>query len=118
MFTFQNQYFEFPKLYRRGTAFIDGGRFDCGTSYQFVEWCGGAYSSIIAFEPDRDNYTRCCDNLQFTPIPNFQLINAGLSSREGTAVFDAQNNGSSHIIPVSFDPNRAGPIIGNKGRTD
>lgn len=114
MFSYTHQYFEFPKLYHRGTAFIDGGCYDCGTSYRFVEWCGGEYSSIIAFEPDPSNYVRCCDNLQYTPIPNFQLINAGMSGQEGTAVFNAQSTGSSHIIPASFDSNKGGSIIGNK----
>lgn len=37
----KKQYFEFPELYRRGTAFIDGGCYDCETSYEFTKWCGG-----------------------------------------------------------------------------
>lgn len=94
----EHQYFEFPALYRRGTAFIDGGCYNCETSYQFAEWCGGEYSSIIAFEPDTDNYTRCCQKVQDVPLPNFRLINAGLSSEEGTAVFDASNTPRSRII--------------------
>lgn len=111
------QYFEFPELYRRGTAFVDGGCFDCETSRKFAEWCGGAYSSIIAFEPDPDNYAQCCKNVRDVPLPNFQLINAGLSSQEGTAVFNALNNSlGSYIISVrpDFDEtktNIAGNII-------
>ena len=85
------QYFDFPALYRRGTAFIDGCCYDCETSYRFAEWCGGAYSSIIAFEPDPDNYAKCCKRVQDAPLANIQLINAGLSSLEGTAVLDVQN---------------------------
>lgn len=87
----EKQYFEFPALYRRGTAFIDGGCYDCETSYKFAEWCGGAYSSIIAFEPAPDNYAKCCKRVHDVPLPNFQLVNAGLSSQEGLAVFDAQS---------------------------
>lgn len=101
----KKQYFEFPELYRRGTAFIDGGCYDCEDSYRFAEWCGGAYSSIIAFEPDPGNYAECCQKVQNTPLPNFQLVNAGLSAQEGTAVFDAQNSETSCIIPAEVDSN-------------
>lgn len=100
-------YFEFPELYRRDTAFIDGGCYDCEDSYRFAKWCGGAYSSIIAFEPDPDNYAKCCKKMQDIPLSNFQLINAGLASHEGVAVFDARNTMGSHIVPVEFDSNQA-----------
>lgn len=103
----KNQYFEFPELYRRGTAFIDGGCYNCETSYKFAQWCEGAYSSIIAFEPDPDNYANCCKILQNTPLPNSQLINAGLSSQEGTAEFHAGNTSSSHIALTEVGHNQA-----------
>lgn len=94
----ENAYFEFPELYHRGTAFIDGGCLNCETSRRFAEWCEGEYSSIIAFEPDPGNYAICCEKMQEVPLPNFQLVNAGLWSREGTVAFNAQNNGGSRII--------------------
>ena len=94
----EESYFEFPEFYHRGTAFIDGGCYDCETSRIFAKWCGGEYSSIIAFEPDPDNYARCCKKMQDDPLPNFQLINAGLSSQEGTAVFDAGNRSESYMV--------------------
>lgn len=103
----EKQYFEFPKLYRRGTAFIDGGCYDCKTSYSFAKWCGGIYSSIIAFEPHPDCYARCCKNVHDVPLPNFQLINAGLSDQEGTAMFEAMNTKASHIIAAEPDSNQA-----------
>lgn len=110
----KQQYFEFPELYHRGTAFIDGGCFDCQTSQRFAEWCEGAYSSIIAFEPDPGAYAVCCEKMQEVPLPNFQLINAGLSSQEGTAVFDSQNNGSSgssRVVSAESDFNILGDVI-------
>lgn len=94
----ENQYFEFPALYRKNAAFIDGGCYDCGSSYKFAEWCGGKYSSIMAFEPDPDSYAKCYRIIQDDPLPNFQLINAGLSSREGTAMFATNNAVDSHIV--------------------
>lgn len=108
----KKQYFEFPELYRRGTVFIDGGCYDCEDSYRFADWCVGAYSSIIAFEPDPDSYARCCKKVQDIPIPNFQVINAGLSSQEGTAVFDAKNAANSCIIQTGIDSNQ-NKTIGN-----
>lgn len=102
----EQTYFEFPALYRRGTAFIDGGCFNCATSRRFAEWCGNAYSSIIAFEPDPDNYAECRKNIQNIPLPNFQLINAGLSSRAGTAEFDARGSESSRIISAGSDSSK------------
>lgn len=94
----EKQYFEFPELYRQNTAFIDGGCYDCGSSYKFAEWCGGAYSSIIAFESDPDNYSMCSKRVQEVPLPNFQLINACLSAQEGSIIFEAQNTEGSHIV--------------------
>lgn len=108
------QYFEFPALYRRGTTFIDGGCYDCENSYEFARWCEGAYSSIIAFEPDPDNYAKCCTKVRNVPLPNFQLINAALSSQEGTAVFDAQHNVRSRIIPSGIDSKKNETNISSK----
>jgi len=54
-----HQYFEFPSLFRRGTAFVDGGCLDCRTSYLFTEWCENQYSQIYAFEPDTASYSIC-----------------------------------------------------------
>lgn len=104
------QYFEFPELYRRGTAFIDGGCYDCASSYKFAQWCSGEYSSIIAFEPDPDNYAVCCKKAQETPLANFQLVNAGMWNQEGITVFDAENTETSHILSAppnaTSDPNQ------------
>lgn len=98
----EKAYFEFPALYRRGTAFIDGGCFDCENSYKFAKWCEGEYSTIVAFEPDPDNYIKCCKRLQDVPLPNVQLLNTGLSREEGTVAFCAQDGGGSHIIPAEL----------------
>lgn len=109
------QYFEFPSLYRRGTAFIDGGCYDCETSRRFAEWCGGEYSSIIAFEPDPDNYAKCCKSIQGVPLSNFKLVDAGLSSQEGMAVFAAKHAADSRIISIESDSNDAkSNLVGNK----
>ena len=91
------QYFEFPELYRKGTAFINCGCYDGEVNYKFAEWCGGEYSSIVAFEPDPNNYEVCRKREQDDPLLNSRLINAGLSDKEGTAEFEALGTGSSSI---------------------
>lgn len=110
----EEQYFEFPAFYRRGTVFIDGGCYDCGDSYTFAEWCNGAYSSIIAFEPDPVNFAKCREKIQAAPLPNFQLVNAGLSDQEGIATLDMHNSVGSRIIPAGFDVMQSEINIGNK----
>ena len=74
------QYFPFPSLYRKGTAFIDGGCCDGATSRQFADWCGGEYSKIIAFEPNSLNYDICQRNGKMWGLRDFELVKAGLSS--------------------------------------
>lgn len=93
-----NQYFEFPGLFHRGTAFIDAGCANCRTSFDFIRWCEGDYSKIFAFEPDPISYHVCEEELQKRKIRDFHLIQAGLSSRKGEASFRAGLSGNSHIV--------------------
>lgn len=93
-----HQYFEFPDLFRRGTAFVDGGCLNCRTSYQFVDWCGGDYSKIFAFEPDPVSASICRKNLSVRSIRDFHLIEAGLSDHEGEAAFRTGLYNCSHIV--------------------
>ena len=37
-------------------VFIDGGCYDGNTFRRFIDWCGGAYDAIYAFEPDHHNF--------------------------------------------------------------
>lgn len=92
------QYFEFPFLYRRNTAFVDGGCLDCADDYFFAEWCGGEYSQIIAFEPDPAHYSSCMKRLEDQKLQNYRLIQAGLSGRSGVQQFSANGTGGSHIL--------------------
>lgn len=88
------QYFEFPLFFRKGTAFIDGGCCDISTSRQFVDWCGGEYSKIIAFEPDPANYQLCTQYSEESGLRNFELVQAGLSSGETQAGLVTRGGGS------------------------
>jgi len=93
----ERQYFEFPELFPKGKAFVDGGCYDCGTSKQFAEWCGGNYSKIFAFEPDPKKCQRCQASADGSSL-RLELIASGLSDCAGTTRFAANENGSSHIL--------------------
>lgn len=104
LFTFRSecdtdhQYFDFPSLFPRGTAFVDGGCLDCRTSYLFAGWCGGEYSKIFAFEPDPISYSICERNLKEKPLRGFHLIQAGLSNQDGEVSFRTGLFGGSHVV--------------------
>ena len=107
----EKQYFDFPSLYRKGTAFVDAGCYDASNSYAFSTWCGGDYSQIFAFGPDPSNYAACLEKAK--SIPNFNLIKAGLAERSGTAKFIATGDtglGSGHLRTPNSEntlPNKA-----------
>jgi len=89
-------YFEFPELFRKGTAFIDGGCLNCDNSFHFAEWCNGDYSHIFAFEPDPNCYALCQKRLLEKDIKNFHLIQAGLMDTEGASKLTGSDNGLRH----------------------
>lgn len=97
-----HQYFDFPSLFRRGTAFVDGGCLNCRTSYMFADWCEGEYSKIFAFEPDPLSAAICKNNLSDKSIRDFHLIQAGLSDRVGEAFFRTGLYNCSHIIEGNY----------------
>lgn len=92
-----NQYFSFPELYKKGTAFVDAGCLDGGDSIRFAEWCGGEFSEILAFEPNFNAYLQCNAKMEAANIGTFRLFNKGLGSITKTVSFSNSSNGSSHI---------------------
>ena len=90
-------YFDFLEYFPRGTAFVDGGCYDAGTSLQFARRCGGDYSKIFAFEPDGRNRARCRAAAAAAGLRDFQLLPAGLGRKSGTAPFAADSLASSHV---------------------
>jgi len=92
----EKQYFEFPELFPKGKAFVDGGCCDCGTSKRFAQWCGGDYSKIFAFEPDPKNCQRCRAAADSSSL-RLELIPSGLSDCAGSISFVAYGTGNSYI---------------------
>lgn len=95
----QRQYFDLPALRERTSAeevFVDGGCFDGKTSQRFIQWCGGRFNKIYAFEPDPDNLTKCAQALgEYTD--QYKIISKGLWDTTEELRFDAIANGSSKI---------------------
>lgn len=98
------QYFDFPQLYRKGAAFIDGGCFDGKDSLSFDEFAGGGYSKIYAFEPDPANCARCKEFLRQHGVRNAEVFQAGLSDRDGFVSFVAKGSDNSFIIDKNDMP--------------
>ena len=92
---YNNQYFDYKEYYKPYGIFIDAGCFDGQTSIKFAKWCNNKYSKIYAFEPEKNNFEICKDNLM--NLKNVELINAGLGSYVGTAYFCSDNKSSSYI---------------------
>lgn len=98
-----SQYFEFPELYPRGTAFVDGGCFDGKNSVQFSKWCGGAYSKIFAFEPDPECFLRCKAVSEQGLVSRMEVFHAGLSDRGGQAAFAVLGGESGYLATEDRD---------------
>ncbi len=109
----RNQYFEFPSLYRKGTAFVDCGCYNCGDCYQFVQWSNRQYSCIFAFEPDPSNVKDCQRLLEENPIPNLSLIPAGVSDTAKVVEFGANGGATSHIMRDDLVDTRAN-VVSNR----
>lgn len=93
------QYFEFPEMFRHGTAFVDGGCFDGTDSLIFSRMYAGKYSKIFAFEPDHDNFIVCQGALS-SGGGQTELLEAGLGSRVTSGEFAKKAGGGSYFPVV------------------
>lgn len=93
-----NQYFDFPQLYRKGTAFVDGGCFNGEDSLKFARFAGGDYSKIYAFEPDPVNCERCKEFLRQHGVRDTEIFQAGLSDRDGSVYFVSKSTVASFVV--------------------
>ena len=94
----RRQYFDlevFP--HSEHEIFVDCGCFDGTTSLNFIKWCHEKYDSIIAFEPDPDNYIKCKENFQKHSVDRVHLYQTGLWEKQTELMFEAVSTGSSQI---------------------
>jgi FkbM family methyltransferase len=64
---------------------------------------------VMAFEPDRENFTRCQANVSLNSFPNLFLFQVGLGSQPGTATMEVRtpsNRGGNRISPSSEPTNK------------
>lgn len=111
----KRQYFDFPELFPRGKAFVDGGCFDCETSKRFAEWCGDDYSKIFAFEPDPKNYQKCLAISDQSKL-RLELMPFGLSERAETVRFAENGTGGSFMLGPKLEDEK-NSFNTNRGKT-
>ena len=81
-----NQYFDDFIKFTKDEIFVDGGCFDCATSFEFANRCPD-YKEIIAFEPDKNNYEICIKKASQTSLENITIYNYGLWDSHTTLSF-------------------------------
>lgn len=110
------QYFEFPGYFPEGTAFVDAGCYDGADSLYFADWCGGKYSKIFAFEPDKKNYKICEHAL--ASLPRIKLFEAGLGSKSASSLFFAVGRSHSRLAELKGKVEIADEIFQDKNITE
>lgn len=93
----------FSKVLRIGPneTFLDLGAYDGDTVNEFVTYTKGIYKSITAVEPDRKNFKKLNRNTK--GIDRLECINAAVSDRTGTAIFDCKGGRSSYLTENGKD---------------
>lgn len=95
---YAKQYFEFPKLYPKGKAFVDAGCYRAETSLRFAKWCDGDFSEIFAFEPDERNLIHCKEIAENNPDLKMKVFQAGVGKSSGIARFTSLGTTGSHVV--------------------
>ena len=91
----RRQYFDFFKYDGRKETFVDAGVYDLGSTLGFIEWCGGNYNWVFAFEPDAVNY-KCCEE-KCASLEKVSLFQSGLCDKCGNIGFVSGFGGASCI---------------------
>lgn len=91
----RQQYFDFFEYAGEKETFVDGGVYDLGSVKGFLNWCGGNYERIYAFEPEQSNYGRCKEIAE--QWEHVSLFNCGLLDRQGSIGFTSGLGGASRI---------------------
>jgi len=82
------QYFDLSDLpHDRDEVFVDAGSYDGGTSQQFVQWAGGDYHHIYAFESNPESLPKCEKGLAQISKEKTTLIPYGVWKNRGELHF-------------------------------
>ena len=94
---FHEQYFDLPQLRPLDNeVFLDVGSYDGSTSVLFSNWNKNKNTKIYAFEPDKNNWDKCRDNLRKCGCST-KLIEAGCWSKATQLRFDEDSSYASKI---------------------
>ena len=101
-------------------VFVDGGCFNCDTDEKFIEWCGGQYNKIYAFEPEKANYEQCLQICKKKNLQRIEILNKGLWSQTTTLSFAANLGQGSKIAEdgqddvVEIETTSIDEVVGNE----
>ena len=86
------QYFDLPVMeHAADEVFVDLGAYDGFTSLQFVQWSGGSYKHIYAFEPSNSMYESC--RLRLKDLQNCTVIHKAAGQNHEIQDFSRQADG-------------------------
>jgi FkbM family methyltransferase len=88
---------------RPDECFVDCGAYNGDTLSDFLEYCGGSFTRVVAFEPDPANFARLHDKVEHDP-PLFgraMLHNAATGGANGTVTFNANGLASASMCTGS-----------------
>lgn len=113
-FNSTEQYFDAIIRYQKKEVFVDGGCCDFETSRLFLQRArdaGADCRKIYAYEPDKENFRKCKDNIEKLGLDFVSLVPAGLWSEDTNLCFLAQGNGASHLMPAGGDCSDAVRVV-------
>ncbi len=94
----------FPKFIggaeEKNYVFVDCGAFDGDTILDLAKWRGGMSTRVLAFEPDKANFSRLRDRVQKLVndgVLEAELRNSAVGSHSGEIGFSATNDESSRV---------------------
>lgn len=81
---------------QKNEIFVDVGVYNLQNSVDFVQWAKNGFEKIYAFEPDPKGYEVATKRIRELAIfdNKIELINKGLSAKNGTLKFPAEYKGS------------------------
>lgn len=98
---FSKQYFEKDIMKpHEHEVFIDGGVLNLESSLDFIDWCGGRYDAIYAFEPDSECYQISLNRMKTEPkfdAEKVHLLNSAVWKKDETVKFAEGLFGSGHV---------------------
>lgn len=76
---------------------MDCGAYRGDTIERFINWSGGHYTKIIAFEPDAENFAALENFVRERGYKNVTALNCGVYDRKAVLAFDSCGNESSAL---------------------